>query len=253
MHDSTVFGRALNPVEIQQARYLDALVGFRTGSALRMEDDPGEQTGDKPDASATDKPDDKAGDQPDDSAKDKGYPANTPISAMTADQRAAYFEDKARTEENRRKELLKLTGGKYGDDLKAEMTELARLREERMSDAEKAVDEARKTVRAEVSQEYGPRMVRTAFDLLLGDMPEQERTDAIEVLDLSKFLTTDGNVDTAKVKAHAAAIAPAKDMGGSTRRDFGQGPRGNTGAKKTGVAAGADLFAARRKPTTTTP
>jgi hypothetical protein len=52
---------------------------------------------------------------------DKGYPANTSISDMTDGQKAAYFEERSRIEENRRKELLTLTGGKYGDALKADL------------------------------------------------------------------------------------------------------------------------------------
>lgn len=191
------------------------------------------------------KPADKPDDKPDDN---KGYPPNTSISAMTADQRAAYFEEKARTEENRRKDVLRLTGGKYGDDLKADMEELARLREEKMSDSEKAVETAKTQVRTEVAREMAADNVRTAFTLLLpDDMPEDQRTEALEVLNLEAFLTADGKVDTAKVRTHAMKLAPAKDTG--TQRDFGQGRRG-TGSEKAGVSAGAAMFAERKKPTT---
>jgi hypothetical protein len=188
---------------------------------------------------------------PDPKPDDKGYPPNTPISEMNDSQRAAYFEEKSRVEENRRKDVLRLTGGKYGDDLKADMEELARLREEKMSDSEKAVETAKTQVRTEVAREMAADNVRTAFTLLLpDDMPEDQRTEALEVLNLEAFLTADGKVDTAKVRTHATKIAPAKDTGTSQLRDFGQGRRGS-GQQSSGLDAGADLYKERHKKSTT--
>lgn len=183
---------------------------------------------------------------------DKGYPANTSISDMTDGQKAAYFEERSRIEENRRKELLTLTGGKYGDALKADLDELARLRTERLTDSEKAVEEAKATTRAEVAAEYATKLVAAEFRGALAHVPEDRRGQIIENLALDKFLTTDGNVDTAKVTAHVAAIAPDKDMGGS-RREFGQGNRTAAGGPTAGgLAAGAQLYADRNKKPTTT-
>jgi hypothetical protein len=189
---------------------------------------------------------------PDPKPDDKGYPPNTPISEMNDSQRAAYFEEKSRVEENRRKDVLRLTGGKYGDDLKADMEELARLREEKMSDSEKAVETAKTQVRTEVAREMAADNVRTAFTLLLpDDMPEDQRTEALEVLNLEAFLTPDGKVDTAKVRTHATKLAPAKDTG-TTRlpREFGQGKRG-PGQQSSGLDAGAELYKERHKKSTT--
>lgn len=181
----------------------------------------------------------------------KGYPQNTPISAMTSDQRAAYFEDKARVEENRRKDMVKLTGGKYGDDLKAEMEELARLRSERMTDSEKAVTEAVTATRAEVAREYTEKLAAAEFKAALSHVDEDRRGQLIEGIALGKFLDNNGDVDTAKVKAHALAIAPVVNDSGTTRRDFGQGNR-TAAAQATGLAAGAQLYADRtKKPTPT--
>lgn len=179
-----------------------------------------------------------------------GFPANTPVDQMTADQQAAYYRHQARKHEDRNKELLRLTGGKYGDDLKAVFDELENLRDEKRTDGEKAVEEARRTAREEVTREYGPKSVRTAFELLLGDMPEQDRNAEIELLDLSKFLTDSGDVDTAKVRSHAEKIAPADKGQGNQRHDFGAGRRG-AGPAKTGLSAGAELYAARKKSSTT--
>jgi hypothetical protein len=249
MHHSTVFGRALSPAELSSSRYLDALIAYRNLTGLRMEDDggDGDKGADGAKETGGDAGDgDKGKDDGKDGGSDKGYPANTPIAEMTAEQRAAFFEEKARTEENRRKEIVKLTGGKYGAELKADMDELARLRTERLTDSEKAVEEARTTTRAEVAKEYAEKFVAAKFEAALSHVDEDRREQLIEGIALSKFLDNDGNVDTAKVKAHAAAIAPAQDTGGS-RRDFGQGARGN-GQQKSGVAAGQAMFAERKKP-----
>lgn len=179
-----------------------------------------------------------------------GFPANTPVDQMTTDQQAAYYRHQARKHEDRNKDLLRLTGGKYGDDLKAIFDELETLRDEKRTDGEKAVEEARRAAREEVTREYGPKSVRTAFELLLGDMPDEDRNAEIELLDLSKFLTDSGDVDTAKVRSHAERIAPADKGQGNQRHDFGAGRRG-AGPAKTGVSAGAELFAARKKSSTT--
>lgn len=182
----------------------------------------------------------------DQGGSDKGYPAQTPVAEMTAPQQAAYWRDKARTHENRATEYRTAVGGKTADEVR---TELDTLRREKMTADERAIEDAKRTERESVAREYGPRSVRTAFDLLLGDMPEQERNEEIELLDLSKFLTSDGNVDTAKVRSHAAKIAPAAKGSGTGTRDFGQGKRGGSAA--SGTSAGADMFAARKSKSTT--
>lgn len=181
----------------------------------------------------------------------KGFPENTPVREMTVDQRAAYYEHQARKHEDRNKDLLKITGGKYGDDLKALLEERDKLVDAQRTDSERAVEDAKKAAREETLRELGPKSVRAAFDLLLSDMEEQERNDAIDLLDLSKFLSETGEVDTVKVRKFASTItAPADKDKGTQRQDYGAGRRGSQA--KSGVSAGADLYAAGRKKSTTT-
>lgn len=182
----------------------------------------------------------------DPAAGDKGFPASTPVSEMTPEQQVAYWKDKARIHEGRNTELLGITGGKYGDDLKALLDERETLLDSQRTESEKAVEAARKQAVDEVRRELGPSSVRAAFDLLLGDLPEQERNDQIDMLDLGKFLTQTGEVDTAKVRSFANRIAPAdKGQGGSNDPDYGGGRR-NNGSTSAGVAAGRQLYAASR-------
>lgn len=183
---------------------------------------------------------------------DKGFPENTPVKDMTIEQRAAYYEHQARKHEDRNKDLLKITGGKYGNDLKALLDERENLLKDKLTDSERAIEDAKSQVRDEVTREFGPKSVRTAFELLLSDMDEQERNDAIDLLDLTKFLNDAGDVDTAKVRKFADTLtAPADKDAGNQRQDYGAGRRGHQA--KSGVAAGADLYATSRKksPSTT--
>lgn len=196
-------------------------------------------------------PADPADPDPADDKSGKGFPENTPVREMTVDQRAAYYEHQSRRHEDRNKELLKITGGKYGDDLRALLDEREKLVDAQRTDSERAVEDAKKATREATLREVGPKSVRTSFDLLLSDMDEQERNDAIDLLDLSKFLTETGEVDTAKVRKFASTItAPADKDKGTQRQDYGAGRRGHQA--KSGVSAGADLYAAGRKKSTTT-
>lgn len=178
----------------------------------------------------------------------KGYPDNTRPEDMKAEEQAAYYRAQARKHEDRNKDLLKLTGGKYGDDLKADLDELGKLRTDRLTDSERAVEDARKTAREEAQREFGPKMARLAFDTALAHRDDRE--DLIAALNLTSVLTDDGDVDTAKVRSIVEKIAPADKDKGAGRHNFGAGRRG--GITKTGVSTGAEMFAARRTPTNTT-
>lgn len=199
-------------------------------------------------ADPADPPADPPSDPPADPPSDLGFPSGTPVEQMKADQQAAYYRHQARKHEDRNKDILKLTGGKYGDDLKADLEELATLRQSRMTDGEKAVEDARRTAREEAQREFGPKMARLAFETALAH--RDDRDDLIAALNLTSVLNDEGDVDTDKVRNIVEKIAPADKGQGTQRHDFGAGRRGS-GAVKTGVSAGADLYAARKKSSTT--
>lgn len=182
---------------------------------------------------------------------DKGFPADTPVAQMTVEQQAAYWRHTSRKHEERATEYRTAAGGKTAAEVKSELESASSLRREKLSDQEKAVEDAKAAGRKEAEAEYGPRMARLAFESVLGHIEdEKERTELIDTLDLSKVLQ-EGSVDTAKVRRIAARIAPAgKDEGGRRTYDFGGGHKDTK--VKTGVTAGADLFDASRKKTSTT-
>lgn len=158
---------------------------------------------------------------------EKGFPANTPVSEMTTEQRAAYDAHKREEVRQAKQEWKDATGDRSAAQIKADLAELEELRRSKMSDNERAIADAKAEGRKSALAEIGPKAVESAFNLILpSDMPETEKAEILGVIDLNKFLTSDNEVDTAKVKAHAARIAPAKGQGSG--RDFGQGRRGNS-------------------------
>lgn len=184
--------------------------------------------------------------------KDLGFPKDTPVAQMKPEQQAAYWQHQARKHEDRNKEWQTVAGGKTAAEVKKDLEAAAALAREKLSDHEKAVEDAKTAGRSEAVNEYGPKAVKAALKILLGDMPEAEQEAEIDLLDLSKFIT-DGEVDTAKVRRAAEKIAPA-GKGGDRLRNYGAGDRRTD--KTSGVAAGRSLYEERHggksKSTTTT-
>jgi hypothetical protein len=178
-----------------------------------------------------------------------GFPANTAVADMTVEQQLAYHQYHSRKHEQRAKAYRDAAGGKSADEVKQLVDGAESARRNTLTVDERALEDAKNQGRAAALAEVGPKAVRSAFDLLLGDMPEKDRDEHIDTLDLSKFLTDDNEVDTAKVRAHVARIQPAKGQGGQT--DWGQGRRGGTSgggpSGKSVAAVMADRRAAREK------
>lgn len=183
-----------------------------------------------------------------DAPNDLGFPKDTPVAQMKPQEQAAYHLHQSRKHEGRSKEWQAAFDGKTAAEVKAE---LEALRREKLSDQEKAVEDAKKEAREAATREHGPKSVRAAFELLLGDMPQDDRDAEIDVLDLSKFLNDDGDVDTAKVRKAAEKLNPAVKAPHQQRvRNWPNGDRRTD--KSSGVKAGRDLYADRRKSTSST-
>lgn len=109
--------------------------------------------------------------------------------------------------------------------------ELERLRRETMTDTERAVAEAvaaaKAETAAEVTNRMGGRLVIAEIRGAVAGRLSPEAVGALtERLDLSTFLTDDGEVDGAAVQAFAAQIAPDVQAP-PTFPDLGQGARGS--------------------------
>jgi hypothetical protein len=136
--------------------------------------------------------------------EDLGYPTSTPQSQMSAEQQLAYWKHKARVHEDRHKAMsdydeLKQTAEKYQQLVAASQTE-----------HERAVAEAHRQGRVEALTEAGTQLVDQWLRVAIGDRLPKESVDALlEPLDRKRFLNQSGAVDTDRVYAYAASVAPA--------------------------------------------
>lgn len=189
-----------------------------------------------------------SGDKGSAGSTDKGYPENTPVAEMTLEQQVAYYKTTSRKHEDRVK-AIGLTPEQV-KELRDKATRHDALERELMSDKDKAVAEARDTAKAEARAELIPSLVSAEFRAAAGDRIEADRMATIlEPLDLSKFVTDSGVVDTAKVAAFVDGVAPATGDGHqqSSRGPSSSGQGRRDSSARPSVASGREMYRAQRK------
>jgi hypothetical protein len=172
---------------------------------------------------------------------------------MTVEQQAAYWKHHARQHEDRSKAWRDAAGGKTAEELRAEREELEKLRNANRTDAEKAVADAKQAGTAEADAKWAPRLAAAEFRAALAHLAGVDERDGrdkrdriIAGINLADYITDSGDVDTDRVQSYAADIAPQTDTGaGGKRIDYGGGRRDQT--KTSGLSAGAEMFATRKK------
>lgn len=187
---------------------------------------------------------DDNGGQQQDGQTDKGFPDNTPVAEMTVDQQAAYWKHQSRKHEERAR-----SRDDY-DAVKAKAAELDKIREQQMTEQEKAVTKAREEALAEgkrqAAAEVNSKYTRAMLEMALtsrGRNPEQVET-LLRHVNFESY-ATNGEPDTDAIAAYADSIAGPVTGGGQGRGpDHGQGNRGQQG-KATGLEAGAAMFRER--------
>lgn len=110
--------------------------------------------------------------------------------------------------------------------------ELERLKRQQMTETEKAVAEAERRARTEAAREYGARLARAEFRALAAAKGLNIDSDIFDLVDTSRFVDDDGEIDEAAIKAAVAKLAklapkPAVSSGG----DFAGGNGGGTPPK----------------------
>lgn len=106
------------------------------------------------------------------------------------------------------------------DDLKKKLDDVEAAQ---ATEAEKAAKQAREEGRQAALAEATPRLVRAEFRAAAAGRMEAAQLDALlEDLDLSKYLTKDGEVDTDRVAKKITALAPDP---GPNRPPLGGGGR----------------------------
>ncbi|ARC55986.1 hypothetical protein AS850_02720 [Frondihabitans sp. 762G35] len=172
---------------------------------------------------------------------DPGFPANTPVKDMTPEQQVAYHQNKAR----RLEDQLKGFDGRTPAQIKQLEQDLAAERQKSLSDADRAIEQAREEGRAELRTVLVGERVRTALErALVGRVPD---AGALLDLDRSKF-AKGTDVDTDAIKAWVDEHS-TEQTGTQQRQnvDLGQGRNRGNNAPSRGVNAGQELFDSKKK------
>lgn len=107
---------------------------------------------------------------------------------------------------------------------------LEKQQRDSMTDADKAVAEAKAAGRSEAATEFGKRLARTEFDALAGRRnADFDTASALEYIDLSRFVGEDGEPDTKAIKAAVERLVPTPTAGPPS---FDGGARTPAGATK---------------------
>jgi hypothetical protein len=172
----------------------------------------------------------------------KGYPENTPVAEMTAEQQAAYWKAQSRKHEQRASQRSDY------DEIRAKADRYDELEREKLSEVERAKEEGRTEGRKQATREAALKLVDAKIEAAAAGRVDGEQLDgALEFLDRTRFLDDNDEVDTDKVLAFVSSIAPAtgsSDKGDDKKHpDLGQGRR--KGGSKASVASGSDLYAQR--------
>jgi hypothetical protein len=173
-----------------------------------------------------------------------------PVSEMSDAEKAAFWRKQARANERKLKSAPR---AEDVEKLKADAAELEKIRDSQRTDSERAVARAEtaekklaelepKLLRLEVAYEKG--LPAKLAKRLTGSTRAELEADADDLLE--EFgAVTDEQDETKRRKAKQDRSAARKD----TAKDAGV--RGDKSDTKASVASGADLFAQRRKKTTT--
>lgn len=135
-----------------------------------------------------------------------GFPSETPLDQMTAEQREAYWKHQARKHEGTAKARQDY------DQLKADSEELAKLRAANATDEEKARDEARREGENIGAARYLKQAVMGRFQGLTGKDTAEIDTIFAHV-DPNTFTDASGDIDADALAKYAATFGSKDDDG----------------------------------------
>lgn len=190
-----------------------------------------------------------SGNATDEHGKDLGYPKDTRVAEMTAEQRAAYWKHQSQKHEGRYKSIA---GDRSFDDIRKDLDELAEIRKSQQTPAEQALAEAREAGKAEAIKESSSKAATAIFRVALQAQGHDEKDidDLVENFNVANFIGEDGDVDTDKLSTFAKRFTPAGKADDKRRRDFGGGHRPGSGQKTRGAAGKAEAERRFKKTTT---
>lgn len=164
---------------------------------------------------------------------DLGFPKDTPVESMTADEKAAYWHNQTKVQQKAREAAEKASQGyaKFGtvEDLQKAADDAEAARVAALDDNQKAVEAARAAGKAEAAAEHANKHLGSAVTGMLIALTKSatESFDdatarvagAIEFADLNKFIGDNGDLDAAKVQTFAKSIG-STDSGGTGQGSF---------------------------------
>lgn len=130
------------------------------------------------------------------------------VSPPEGEQAAAKTYDEAYVKE------LRAEAAKYRTAAKQAQSEAEKVKAAQMTEAERAIAEAKSAGAAEAVARFGRRLARTEFDNAAGRRnPDFDTSAALEFLDLGKFVGEDGEPDVKAIKAAVAKLVPEPPKG----------------------------------------
>ena len=160
---------------------------------------------------------------------DLGFPKDTPIAEMTAEQQAAYWKHQSRKHESTWKDLV---GDRRVDDVKNDLAEAERIRQEKLTPSEKAIQDAeqrgRQAARQESSTAAAKAILRANLEArgIEDTDDDQALTDLVESINVDRFIEN-GDIDTTKISNFAKRFGTAGTAEDPKQRvrNWGAGPR----------------------------
>lgn len=170
-----------------------------------------------------------------------GFPADTPLAEMTQEQQTAYWKHHARKHES----AVKAFGGRTPQQIADLETQLNALQTERMSAEEKAIAEAvsqaQAATRAEVEQEWQSKYRTARLEAVAGQIltDKEQLSSFMNIVDTSKFVGNDGDIDTEAVMGHLTAIyGKPREFGANLPQHVNWGQHGSKPPAPSGAALG---------------
>lgn len=150
-------------------------------------------------------------------ANDPGFPANTPLAEMTAEQQAAYWRNESKKHQKTAESFTK--SGLTPDEVQAVAAQRERDRQAAMSDADRAAETARAEGRAQAETSH----LTSAVEAQVAAMTMRPGEDfaaatarvkgALEFVDVRRFVDENGVLDANKIQTFAGSLgtsAPAE-------------------------------------------
>ena len=154
----------------------------------------------------------------------KGFPENTPIADMTAEQQVAYWKHHDR----RKSDLLKQYGGITPEQARQYQQAAEDVRRENLQPSERALEDARTQAQAAARAAAAAELAPVVAEAIVGQFvtDETQRTAVLSVLKPEQFVTDTGGFDKdaliGALTGLASAFAPAQPKGTQPPSQWGQ-------------------------------